>query len=159
MELTSQIRAYREAVRHLWNAYWILHKPDWDSADRFREVASVMFQDVISKLGEPELPVIPLDDRGSPLSEYRLFTSHNGKLPLMVSRDIPSQGYWDYPVSWIPAESPYDIRPICFFDFDVLGSRDIRYYRARIIDAPTHSEIAGRDVLIECDHVQIETCK
>lgn len=157
MELTSQIQSYREALRHLWNTYWRFQDPDWDSADNFSEIAKVLFKDAVSVLAELPCPVIPVDQGDSPLSEYRLFTNHAGKLPLMVSRDIPNRGYWDHEVCWISAESAYDICPICFFDFDVLGYRDMRYYRARIISSETHPEVGGRDALIECEHVRIET--
>jgi hypothetical protein len=156
MEITEQIRSYREAIRHLWNAYWVYQEPDWDSIDRFAEVADLLFRGTICSLVETKLPVIPVDHGDSPLSAYRLFTKHNGKLPLLVSRDIPNKGSWDHPVSWIPAESAYDIIPICFFDFDQVGHRQIRYYRSRIINSPSHPELNGRDALIECDHVQIE---
>jgi hypothetical protein len=80
----------------------------------------------------------------------------NGKLPLSVNRDLPPSGYWDYPVDWISPETEPDIRPICFFDFDILGWRLLEYYRVRIVRCDSCPEITGRDALIRCNCIETE---
>ena len=56
--------------------------------------------------------------------ECQIFADHQGKLPLLVNRDLKASGYWDYPIEWIPPEVPNDMRLIEFYDFDQLVWRN-----------------------------------
>jgi hypothetical protein len=153
--LTSHIHEFREAARHLWNTY-MRSDATWETADEFAKVAEILFAEcVLGRAGVDARP-IPMDSGTSVLTEYRLFADHSGRLPLSANRDIPASGYWDHPVSWIPPEEKQIIHPICFFDFDELGWRDIQYYRVRIVESASHPDLNGRDALIECRYVEVE---
>jgi hypothetical protein len=102
------------------------------------------------------VPAIPINTDHSDLKEYRILMTGAGRLPLLVNRDIPASGYWDYPVDWIPPEDETEIRPISFFDFDLLGWRIFEYYRVRISAYPSRLQLVGRDALIRCDYVEVE---
>lgn len=155
MRITERIHEFREAIRHLWNSY-MRNSATWDTVDEFGKIAEILFSEsVLCRAGVDARP-IPMGLGPEVLTEYRLLADHSGRLPLHPNRDIPATGYWDYPVNWIPAEGPYTIHPICFFDFDVKGWRRIQFYRARIIQCTSHPEIEGRDALIECAYVDIE---
>src|ERR1017187_8308770 len=159
--VTAQVQQFREAARHLWNSALrpqvksdTADEAAWDTADAFREICRVLFQQIV--LQGTEATAIPVNFGDDCIPLFRLFADHRGKLPLMVSRDVPPSGYWDYPVEWIPPEGPNDIQPICFLDFDQLGYRNLEYYRARILKCPSHPDIEGRDALIKCEYVEIE---
>lgn len=155
MIITEDIHRFREAARHLWNTYLRLDA-DWDTVDAFEEVCRLLFEEqVVSRLNL-DVPAIPINTDNSDLKEYRIFKVGNGKLPLLVNRDIPATGYWDYPIEWIPPEDENEIRPISFFDFDLLGWRMFEYYRVRISAYPSRPRLVGRDALIRCDYVEIE---
>ena len=153
--ITAPIHEFREALRHLWNAYMRV-EATWDTVDEFARVSEIIFSEcVLSRAGVIARP-IPMNHGTEVMEEYRLFANHAGKLPLSPNRDIPASGYWDYPIKWIPPEETQTIHPICFFDFDLCGWRSVQYYRVRIVESDSHPELNGRDALIECVHVDIE---
>lgn len=155
MIITQEVNMFREAARHLWNSYMRINA-DWNTADAFREITSIMFKEkILAKFELNDIP-IPVDSENDCISQYRIFMKGTGKLPVFVNRDCPPSGYWDYPIDWIPPEMNHDIRPICFFDYDILGWRILEYYRVRIVKCASHSELTGRDALIRCDYVDIE---
>ena len=155
MIITEEIHRFREAARHLWNAH-LRPGADWDTVDAFEEVCRLLFEQLIISRLKLHAPVIPINTDKSDLEGYRVFGAGTGKLPLLVNRDIPPSGYWDYPVDWIPPEDESEIRPISFFDFDLLGWRMFEYYRVRISAYPSRPRLVGRDALIRCDYVEIE---
>jgi hypothetical protein len=155
MILTDEIHQFREVARHLWNTY-LKRDADWDSVDTFDEICKKLFEEQITLRLELSASPIPVDTPKNPLDEYRLVAPHTGKLPLLINREIPASGYWDYPVEWIPPEEHPDIRPMPFFDFDLLGWRKLEFYQARIINCPSNPELNGRDALIRCENVEIE---
>jgi hypothetical protein len=155
MILTEEIRDFREAARHLWNTY-LKRDADWDTVDAYNEICLRLFETrVVDRLELSALP-IPMIPLQKSLDEYRLYANHTGKIPLLVNRDVPASGYWDYPIDWIPPEEHPDIRPISFFDFDAIGQRKIEFYRAIIVNCPSHPEINRREALIGCDDVELE---
>ena len=155
MNITQEVHLFRETLRHLWNTY-LKRDANWDTVALFNDISLKLFEEqIVSRLGI-NAPPIPLDAEENYLSQYRIFAEGSGKLPLSVNRDIPPSGYWDYPIEWIPPEKNNDIRPISFFDFDVLGWRKFEYYHVRIIECESNPELNGRDALIPCDYVEIE---
>jgi len=129
----------------------------WDTVEEFCKIANALFADCVIARNHLPYPAIPMDQGTGPLAEYRIITDANRRIPLMVNRDVPVSGYWDHPVAWIPWTDMNVIHPINFFDFDVRGWRRIQYYQARIVNCPSNPEINGRDALIECTDVEIET--
>ena len=161
MIITQQVHEFRETARHLWNTNLRIHATwgfdsGWDSVDNFREICALLYKEIINSRLGIESPNIPLDLNSSHIPEYRIFVENKGNIPLMINRDIPASGYWDHPVTWIPAEGIYDIRPISFFDFDSRDWIKMEYYRARILKCSAEPSIEGRDALIQCDYVEIK---
>jgi len=145
--LTPHIHEFREAVRHLWNAY-MRREATWDTFDEFAKISEILFSEsVLIRAGIDGRP-IPLDHGKQVLTEYRIFAAGE-------------QGYTrfrllDHPVTWIPPEQKQIIHPMYFFDFAKLGWRTIQYYMVRIVESASHPALNGRDALIECEHVDIE---
>ena len=155
MEITEDINQFREAARHIWNSS-IRTNANWDSADAFSKICKTLFAELVLSRNDLNVSVIPIDSNSEYLSEYRIYMEGNGKLPLMVNRDVPASGYWDHPVNWISPEQENDIRPICFFDFDLLGWRDLKYFRVKVLKCQSNPEIEDREGLIECKNVRVE---
>lgn len=155
MSLTDEINQFREAARHLWNGF-LMRDADWDSVDAFREIGLILFEEQVLRRWKSDAPPLPIDGDKIALQGYRLFAPHHGRLSLMINRDIPASGYWDFPVQWIPPEEQPEIKPIGFFDFDTKGMRNLEYYRVRIVNCLSHPEINGRDALIKCEHIDLE---
>jgi hypothetical protein len=160
MILTQDIERFREAARHLWNGYMRIddtNSTSWDTVEEFCKIANTLFAECVLARNQLPHPTIPMDQGISPLVEYRIIAHANAGIHLLVNRDMPASGYWDHPITWIPWTDMNVIHPISFFDFDVRGWRRIQYYQARIVNCPSNPEINGRDALIECADVKIET--
>jgi hypothetical protein len=75
-------------------------------------------------------------------------------VPININREVKCTGYWDYHLNVIkPADA--ELRFIDYFDFDILGFRDLQYCRVRIVTSEKYPDIVGRDALIGSNHVNI----
>ncbi len=157
MDITTNIKRFREATRHTWNTYFqerAERDKDWDLSDAFSNVYVALFNAIV-KYDLPEsAPSIPhlWDGKNEVLPEYHL----KGKSPeivVMINRTIPSSGYWDHPVQHVNSKET-DFRLISFFDWDEIGYRDMRYFKVRIVGSP-NKDIVGRDALVEADSCYI----
>jgi hypothetical protein len=72
----------------------------------------------------------------------------------MINRDIPSSGYWDYPVSTIKPDEA-ELHLLRYFDFDIVGYREYRYFEVSVRASATYPEIVGRSALIEVEHARV----
>ena len=158
MIITDRIELFREAARHIWNAYFRNEAEscqDWDLCDAYSEVYVALF-DALVKFRLPDsAPSIPhlLDSEKTILLPYRLVATTE-QTSAMISRDIPASTYWDHPTDHISLKTA-DLRLIALFDWDVLGFRDFRYYRARIV-AADDLDLVGRDALVDVTHCGLE---
>jgi len=132
--LTDEINRFREVARRLWNSY-LKQDADWDSIDAFRDICLTLFEKQVLRRQKSRAPSTPVDGYETALEEYRLFAPHHGRLPLMVNRDIPASGYRDFPIQWISPEEHPEIKPVGFFDFDLIGMRNLEFYRVRMVNA------------------------
>jgi len=63
-------------------------------------------------------------------------------------------GYWDDPVNLVKP-GQVELLFIAYFDWDEMDYIDLRYYRVKIASIDTHSELVGREALIERQHAAI----
>jgi hypothetical protein len=155
MIITDHIHSFREAARHLWNAY-LREGSDWKTLENFEQICGLLFEEIVTNKIDVDYELNNICSyAGEYAPEYQVFADHTGKLSLMVNRELKASGYWDHPVTWIPPEIPNDLRLIEFFDFDQLGWRTFEYYRVRIITCESHPEIEGRDALIRCHNADV----
>jgi hypothetical protein len=90
----------------------------------------------------------------SPLPGVDVVPMHEQGVPILINRDLPRNGYWDHPVNCIrPGEM--ELQFVGFFDWDMLGFRDFRYYEVTIGASPTDADVVGRSALIECAAVRV----
>src|SRR5687767_7311907 len=132
--IKTEIAAYREAVRHLWNSTF----STLDESLRFGICLELFEQvdDLIFRALVCEPLGIKLNPRASfdPIINLKVIPiSLLVEVPVMINRSTPASGYWDDPVKIINA-SDVDLAFISFFDWDGYNVKDCTYYRVRIID-------------------------
>ena len=160
-DVTSRLTHHRECVRHLWNTEFtglVATSPDeWDLCEAFDDICAALFDAlVVEPLGlAPVSRALRVLRPGStPLPWLRVVPSLPAATPILINRDPTSDhGYWDHPPERV-LPTDVELRFVRWFDFDVLGFRDFRYYLVRIVASP-HPDLVGRAALIECEHTKV----
>lgn len=141
---------YRMSARAIWNtAFW----PDqdfrnWDSIDQFHQIEKLLFQELVLAKVDREWPIHELFKDAIPF--FRVVPSIEHGTPIMIQSPRPGAptGYWDDPVNLVkPGQA--ELLFIAYFDWDQMDFIDLRYYRVKIASFDAHSELVGRDALIE----------
>lgn len=69
-------------------------------------------------------------------------------------RSERDRGYWDHPVNRIkPGDA--ELLFIVYFAWNRLDYADLRYYRVKIATFDAHSEVVGREALIDRQHAAV----
>ena len=157
IDITERFNSFREAARHLWNT-WFRAEPqevqDWDLRDAYSEVYAALFNAMVKRHLPEEAAAIPhlwSNESGMP-SQYRL-EPDCAQLPIMINRELCAEGYWDHPTTTVEAGS-VGLALIGLFDWDELGFRDFKYFRARILTA-ADPDLIGRDALVEACYCRV----
>jgi len=117
MDITNDIRLFHEAVRHLWNTYFMEQAErdkDWDLRDQFSNIYIDLFNSLV-KYDLPEAASsIPhlWNGENKVLSEYQV-RGKNKELVAMINRMIPASGYWNHPIQRIKSDET-DFRLVSF---------------------------------------------
>jgi hypothetical protein len=158
-DVTPVFRAYREAIRHLWNtSFRPLAEPtgDWDIRDEFDTIGRAIFSSIVLRplrILDQELSAASAAEP-SPLQGFRIVPDSEQGTTISINRDLPRSGYWDYPIQRVgPAD--VELHLLRFFDFDQLGYRDFEYYEVSIHASGTYPDIVGRVALIDVDHARV----
>ena len=161
-DVTPLFARFREAARHLWNAWFHTGDPAglcgdaWDDRDNYSKVVTELFAALVTEpLGAPDQRLPPMWEASpEPLTVFAVQPS-DGDAPILINRESPRTGYWDDPVRRIKAGEA-TLHFVRFFDWGELGIRDFQYIEARIAGFPTRPELEGRYALIEFAHVRIQ---
>ena len=114
--------------------------------ERFLPVQSILFQKLVIEAAR-----LPAVQYGDPQPNIIVEIRAGESAPIMLNREI-SSGYWDYPVKEVNREAGLCF--LSFFDWDQLGYQDNRYVRVRVDRWPSHSEVVGKEALIESHYVR-----
>jgi len=139
---------YRVSARAIWNtAFWPdLALRDWDSVDQFDEIQRVLFTALVLRKTEKEWPLQDIFEKAIPF--FRIVPTCDAPILIQNPRSARETGYWDHPVNRIkPGEA--DLLFIAYFDWDRMDYVDLRYYRVKIIRFDAHSDVIGREALID----------
>ena len=158
MNITERMNVFREASRHLWNVFFrqrASQETNWDLSDAFSEVQVALFKALVKFDLDEKAETIPhsWDAKNEMMTSYHIKSAHP-IVSALINRDMPPSGYWDFPTKTIDM-SKSDVRLISVFNWYLLGFRDNRYYRVRILSS-SDSALNGRDALIEADHCEVE---
>jgi hypothetical protein len=152
-DVTELMNRYREACRLLWNGF--LRNPQANGRislvdERycdFHRMRDVLFVALVLReiahvetdvqFGTVNQPVLPF---------LRIVATPRSAI--LVNREVAHSRnqYWDGAPTAVPDD--IDLRFIDYFDWDVVGYRDLAYYLTRIVGCPEHPDIVGRDALL-----------
>jgi hypothetical protein len=147
---------YRTSARAIWNtAFW----PDqdfrnWDSIDQFHQIEKLLFQELVLAKVEREWPLQDLFKNTIPF--FQVVPSFEHGTPIMIQSPRPAAptGYWDDPVNFVkPGQA--ELLFIAYFDWNQMDYIDLQYYRVKIASFDAHSELVGREALIERQNAAI----
>jgi hypothetical protein len=155
-DVSSMFDHYRMSARAIWNtAFWPDQKfRNWDSIDQFHQIEELLFQVlVLAKVGRA-WPSQKLFENAIPF--FQVVPSLVHGTPIMIRNPRPGApaGYWDDPVNLVKP-GQVELLFIAYFDWDEMDYIDLRYYRAKIASFDAHSELVGREALIERQHAAI----
>lgn len=154
-DVTHLVASYREAARHLWNAF-LREGADWDRHDDFRLVCGQLFtMIVLTPIGRGDVePGKAWERVDTPVPFLRVIPKSEHGVPILINRTHPASGYWDDPVKAVkPGE--VDLRFAGFFDWDALGWRDFEFYRVVIAECQSQPDLRGRLALIAPQYVDV----
>jgi hypothetical protein len=149
---------YRMSARAIWNtAFW----PDqdfrnWESIEQFHEIEKLLFQELVLAKVDREWPLQNIFRNA--IRFFHVVPSHvqvHG-IPILIQQPRPGAptGYWDDPVNFVkPGQA--ELLFVAYFDWDEMDYIDLRYYRVKIARFDAHSELVGREALIERPHAAI----
>lgn len=152
--INSEINAYREATRHLWNSTFSSLEESLRfgaSLDLFQEIDDLLFRALVC---EPLKIKYNAWASFDPIAGLKVVPRGSSDVPIMINRSIPAAGYWDDPVKTIQATDVH-LALIGFFDWDEYTVKDCCYYRVRIIQCNSNVHLVGRDALIETFYADV----
>lgn len=153
--ITAEMSAYREAVRHLWNSTFATLDESLrfgTCLELFEQIDALMFRALVCEpLG------IEFKARASfdPIINLKVIPISPTGMPVLVNRSMPASGYWDDPVKAVSASDAVKLAFIGLFDWDGYNVKDCAYYRVRIVDCKSQPNLIGRDALVETFYVNI----
>jgi hypothetical protein len=155
-DVTNIFDHYRASARAIWNtSFW----PDrdfrnWDSIEQFHEIAKLLFHELVLSKVDREWPLQSLFESAIPF--FRVDPSIARGTPILIQkpRQGATTGYWDDPVNVVkPGQA--ELLFIAYFDWNEMDYIDLRYHRVKIASFNAHSELVGRDALIERQHAAV----
>ena len=145
---------YRVSARAIWNtAFW----PDadfrnWDSAEQFDEIQRILFRELVLRKVDKDWPLLEIFEVAIPF--FQVVPSCNAPIMIQNPRSEREKGYWDHPADRIkPGEA--ELLFLAYFDWNELDYRDLRYYRVKIARFDNHTELVGREALIDRQHATV----
>lgn len=152
--IKAEMSAYREAVRHLWNSTFSTLDESLrfgSCLELFEKIDNLIFMALVCEPLE-----ITQNEKSTfhPINRIKTIPISSTEIPVMINRTIPASGYWDDPVKVIKA-SDVDLAFIGFFDWDEYNIKDCHYYRVRILDCKSQSNLIGKDALIETCYADV----
>lgn len=152
-DVTAHLLKYREAARHLWNAF--LREEDRDSyvpddfvLDRWEAIQDQLFAALVLRYTGDDTPekVSLAPGLAKPLPFLKVVPT-SPDVPAHVSRTKPAETYWDHPVQKLGPTD--DLRFIGFFDFGSYDYVDFKFFHVFIEASQQHPELAGHEALVE----------
>jgi hypothetical protein len=130
----------------------LVRERDSDSVEQFDEIQKILFSELVLRKTEKEWPLQYVFKKALPF--FRIVPTCDA--PIMNNpRSLRETGYWDHSVNRVkPGEA--DLLFIAYFDWNRMDYVDLRYYRVKIIRFDGHSDVVGREALIDRDHSSVQ---
>ena len=155
-DVTNVFDHYRVSARAIWNtAFWPEQDfRNWDSIEQFHEIEKLLFRELVLARVDREWPLQDVFERAIPFFQIVPSIVHGTPILIQKPREGAPSGYWDDPVNTVKP-SQVELLFIAYFDWNQMDYIDLRYYRVKIASFDTHSDLIGRDALIEHQHATI----
>lgn len=153
-DITTSLMRYRECSRSLWNIYLLdrFEEVGWDLIDDFHGLTGVLFDRLVAR--GPAANIIR--SKAEQTSPYIRIIPREGGAPIMINRpSTDGCNYWDDPVREV-LPTDVDMQFVDFFDWQINGIRDFRYYEILIREFDKHPDRIGRKALIEVNYATAE---
>jgi hypothetical protein len=154
-DVTSSVVAFREAVRHLWNAA-LAPNANWETRDAFSRVCGEVFAVLVLRplgLVRERLPNL-YEAEPEPIGSLVVVPTVARGVPVHINRAAPRTPYWDHSVNCL-APNDAELELIRLFDWNELGQRDFEFLETRIAAFGAHPELVGRAALIPFGYAKI----
>jgi len=152
VDATPTFDAYRECVRHLWNAHFVpvlehLDKPQ--ASEHFYEVEVSLFRQLVLARYAPKRMWEEFD--GYPFFHLEIVSP---RAEVYISAGSGS-GRWDQPPRFaLPAEFEFEF--LWFWDWYDFGVREYSLYHAHVRSSETYPDLVGREVLVPVgSHIRV----
>ena len=155
-DITESVASFREAARHLWNAFFY-PDADWDDRERFSEICVLLFEALVvarTTVTEARLPQM-YDAHPKSIPTLRVVPRSGLRIHINRSHDVPRGGYWDDPVDIILSPEGVSFDFVNFYDFGQTARRDFKYLEVEIREFPKHPHLVGRRALVEFDTIRV----
>lgn len=143
----------RECARHVWNALFLNmgRDPDFDDVDVFDDMCRKMFYSQVLR-GRIEVEdTDQLFRRSFPYLLVRPADPKSANLQLHINRNRGDMSrYWDHHIGQVHFPGTV-LHFVSYFDFDLLGNRDLQYIRVYIAACDAVPDIVGHYALVEAD--------
>ncbi len=155
-DVTSIFDHHRVSARAIWNtAFWPDHEfRNWDSIAQFHEIEKLLFQELVLAKVDREWPLQNIFESAIPFFQVVPSIAHGTPILIQKPRQGAPTGYWDEPVNLVKPEQA-ELLFVAYFDWNQMDYIDLRYYRVKIASFDPHSELVGREALIERQHAAI----
>src|SRR5690348_10143571 len=153
-DISAVFDHYRVSARAIWNnAFWPdADLRDWDSVEQFGEIQRILFSELVLRKVAREWPAQDIFQNAIPF--FHVVPSCNAPIMIRNPRSAKETGYWDHPLNRVkPGEA--ELHFIAYFDWNHMDYVDLRSYRVKIARFDGHSEVDGRDALIDREHAVI----
>ena len=128
---------------------------DWNVQDQYANIASQLFGVfVLRSIGYNNVELPKEYETGvEPLSCLYVVPSGD-EASIFINRSTPPGGYWDEIVRSVMVGEA-EMKFVRYFDFDVMGIRDLEYYLVRITSFDKHPHLIGRNALMRVSETMV----
>ena len=156
-DITDILLEYREAKRHLWNTYFLgrVHSlRDCGALDHYEQIDRHLFYALVLEelnMGSHEIKVF----REEPLTFLKIVPRDGqGDVPLIVGETGEGRNrVWNDQTPLLA--SGFELEFIEFFEWDRYGDVSFPYLRGRIVALPKHTDLIGRECLVETHRANV----
>jgi hypothetical protein len=154
---------YRDVARGLWNSAFLPmlsadlpadSRNDWDIRDQFEDVCVDLFSSlVLAPLGIREVTLSPAyHGDGKPLACLKVLPEQGVEILVAEAETNTFRGY-DRSIT-AGDGGPLELHFRAFYDYWVLGVRDLEYCHAVVADCPGNPSLVGRNVLVRASQTK-----
>jgi hypothetical protein len=156
-DVTDLLMTYREAMRHLWNTYFVREMSsllECGALDKFEEIDRLLFSALVLDQLAPLHPAVNFRSEVWPFLRV-VAQEDSDSLAMMLSDLItgPNRSWSDR--TFIKLNPDTELAFIEFFDWDQYGFVSFPYIRLKILKFPSRPDLVGREALVDSSRCRV----